>query len=214
MATPRPHPTEEPDLPRPMTWAEWRLLPETTRPQELWLGEKVMSPTPSFRHQDVVFELTARLKQASGVVANTRVILSPFDVRLRDNLVVQPDVLVLTGRAGGRLEDTWVDGPPDLVVEVVSAAGRRRDFVEKASVYAQAGVPEYWVVDPDRGHLVVHRLGANGYDREIAGGDSVACVALDGAEIDIVWMRDLAIGGSVEDEPAMYDADVPGDDES
>ena len=225
MAAPRlQRPVEPLDLPRPLTWADWRAMPESNRPMELWCGEIEMSPAPTARHQRTVVKLVARLERLAMDVLGAEVYVSPFDVRLADDLVLQPDVLVWTGRAGGRLTPGWIEGPVDLAIEVVSPAGRRRDLVQKASVYAHAGVPEYWVVDPDRAQVIVHLLGENGYERGIAG-DSVACAALDGAEIDLTWLRELveadgSVGGdesagdgSIADASAEYDASALEDGE-
>jgi Uma2 family endonuclease len=60
---------------------------------------------------------------------------------------VQPDILYLTAEHKGRARKT-VEGPPDLIVEIISASTARRDRGEKLRLYAQAGVREYWVVDP------------------------------------------------------------------
>ena len=79
-----------------------------------------------------------------------------FAMRLPRSLRV-PDVLVVKNEHRERIRETYLDGPADLVVEVVSPESVLRDYQEKVQEYAQAGVPEYWIVDP--AHQVVSVLG-------------------------------------------------------
>jgi Uma2 family endonuclease len=77
---------------------------------------------------------------------------------------VLPDVLV------ARTEDCGADGirvPPLLVVEVLSRSTRRRDSGEKREIYAELGVPQYWLVDPERHTATVLRLAAGGYEEAV-----------------------------------------------
>ncbi len=66
----------------------------------------------------------------------------------------------------GRLKDTYLDGPADLVVEVVSRESRMRDRGEKLAEYEMGGVREYWIIDPDKRQADVYVLGEDGrYER-------------------------------------------------
>jgi Uma2 family endonuclease len=80
-------------------------------------------------------------------MANTRVVMAPFKVWLNDRLYREPDVAVMLGiHANRRTTQSWRGA--DLVVEVISESNRRHDVVTKMSDYAQASIPEYWIVDP------------------------------------------------------------------
>jgi Uma2 family endonuclease len=212
MATTRQRPVtpsspEEADFPRPVTWAEWRQMPEENRIIELWRGEVVMSPAASRTHQRVVFLMATALEAAVQQRGVGEMYIAPFDVRLGVDTVLQPDVLVVSGGTGAVVHEGWIDGPPDLVVEVVSASGRRRDYVRKLTMYRDAGVPEYWIIEPALGRVVINSLRSGEYYPEIVDGATVACVALGEAEIDISWlqaMRDDSAG--VREESAEYDA--------
>lgn len=110
-----------------------------------------MTPAPSFEHQD----LSSRLHLGIGNAlvghrhkgsADCRVLAAPLDVYL-DESVVQPDLIVLcdpdkVSKRGG-------EGPPDLVVEILSPRTAAKDLNRKWWLYEEAGVPEYLIVDPE-----------------------------------------------------------------
>jgi len=88
-------------------------------------------------------------------------VFSPIDVQLdRDNrTMVQPDLIVLCKR--DKFQMGRVFGEPDLVVEVLSPSSKKKDTVIKLNKYRNAGVREYWVVDPDKKNIVVYDLENN-----------------------------------------------------
>lgn len=119
-------------------------LPEGA-PVELIRGELIMSPSPRTAHQLVVGELYAILR-AAAVKSGALAIVSPADVVFSDNTILQPDVIYIARDRRGIVGDR-VNGPPDLVVEVLSEGSERRDRVAKLDAYARYGVPEFWIVD-------------------------------------------------------------------
>lgn len=126
-------------------------LPESMDHVELVDGEVIVSAAPSPLHQHVLIELVASFREWARVNRPSRVGLAPTDVHLAPNRILQPDLfLVLSGfspRSPGPLKLV-----PDLVVEVVSLK-RSYDRITKRSIYADAGVPEYWIVDPFLGQV-------------------------------------------------------------
>jgi len=70
-----------------------------------------------------------------------------MDVVLSEDTILQPDLLYLSKERRHLAKDR-VEGPPDLVIEILSPATDRRDRTEKLDLYAKYGVPEYWLVDP------------------------------------------------------------------
>lgn len=104
-----------------------------------------MSPAPRTSHQIVIGELYAILREAAAR-GGGMTILSPADVILSDDTILQPDLLYVAKSRRGIIGDR-INGPPDVVVEVLSPKAERRDRVQKLDVYAQYGVPEFWIVD-------------------------------------------------------------------
>jgi Uma2 family endonuclease len=131
-------------------WAEadYFALPDTTRIVELSEGEITVSPPPSPRHQEAVGNLYLMLRSYVADRDVGRVFFAPIAVRLWEGKIREPDVLFVRAEHAGRVGDTFIDGPPDWAAEVISPGSRRVDEVEKVAEYAQAGVPEYWLVDP------------------------------------------------------------------
>ncbi|THF73783.1 Uma2 family endonuclease [Cohnella fermenti] len=106
---------------------------------------ELMSPSPTFTHQSIADELLHLLKLSCR---NDYVIVSsPIDVILSNTEVRQPDLVVIHRSRMSIISNRGINGAPDLVVEVASEHSRRRDKVKKRVVYAQYGVPEYWIVD-------------------------------------------------------------------
>ncbi len=137
----------------------------TTR-YELIDGALLVSAEPSLQHQRVNGQLLRLLQDAAP--ADVEVFL-PVDVRLSPVRQIAPDVTVV------RREDATgrrLDGAPLLVVEVLSPSTRTIDLVLKRRVLEEAGVPSYWLVDPDDGVVTVLELEEGGY-REVARSDDV-----------------------------------------
>lgn len=144
--------------------------PEHCTPEDYWSlpeGERAelidgtlysMAP-PSREHQElaggVYFALRSHIAQQGG---DCRVYIAPFAVNLAadDTTWVEPDVTVVCDPS--KLSERGCEGAPDLVVEVVSPHSQRMDYIRKTSRYEQAGVREYWIVDPAVKSTVVYRF--------------------------------------------------------
>lgn len=95
------------------------------------------------------------------------VFVAPVDVILGPHDVFQPDLVVV--RDSTQVSARGIEGPPLLVVEVLSPATRPQDRGTKARRYASFGVPHYWIVDPEEKVLECHRLGAGAAYEQVAG---------------------------------------------
>ena len=190
------HEQSIPLLPEPLTYRDWLELPEDDRRFELWNGAIVVSPSPNGRHQRIQDRVGYHLMSAVLQQPNADLFYE-YDVQLSEYTVVRPDIVIFTGAAGGKFTEQAIVGPPDLVVEIVSPSSRSRDFIQKTALYADAGVPEYWVIDPDAKQLIIGRLRDGTYEREIVMEGPVACPALGGAMIDI---SSIAIAEELEDD--------------
>lgn len=151
--------------PAAFTYHDYLCLDDDKR-HEVLEGDLVMTPAPSWGHQDASKRLFRILdgfveSQALGVVQ-----FAPVDVVLSEENVLQPDLLFIAKDRKAVIKDKGVFGPPDLVVEVLSLAKPERDTVVKKRIYGKYGVREYWIVDTERKTIEVLILGASGLETD------------------------------------------------
>jgi Uma2 family endonuclease len=134
------------------TWAEWVD------------GEVIVLTPASDKHQNLADFLTAILRiyteaRRSGVVRS-----APFQMKTGPELPGrEPDILFIAQEHLDRLKEMYLDGPADLVVEIVSPESMARDRGEKFYEYEKGGVREYWLIDPQRRRAEFYRLGEEGW---------------------------------------------------
>ncbi|MBQ8296924.1 MAG: Uma2 family endonuclease [Ruminococcus sp.] len=133
----------------------FELSPESSSEQyELINGEIVALASPSELHQRILGEIFAELRNyIKSNMGSCRPFVAPFDVKLNDSNVVQPDVMVICDR--DKLDGKRCNGAPDLVIEVASS-NYARDYIDKLDLYSKAGVREYWIVDPAYNKILVY----------------------------------------------------------
>ena len=100
---------------------------------------------------------------------NCRVYAAPFDVRLDedDRTVVQPDLAIVCHTE--RLDEKGMKGAPDFVAEVISESTGKKDYTLKLQKYWNAGVREYWVIDPFKEKIVTYQFQGEEMDIKIYG---------------------------------------------
>jgi Uma2 family endonuclease len=117
-------------------------------------GEARISMHVTDHHQRVVLFLSSLLHTYCLTTGAGVVRTEPYAFRARPGgNAREPDILFVAERHRHRLGVQYLDGPPDIVVEVVSRDSVRRDREEKFREYAAGGVPEYWIIDPRPGLL-------------------------------------------------------------
>lgn len=143
---------------RPLTADDLATVPDDGHRYELVDGTLIVTPAPSTRHQRAVARLLKALLDAAP--EHLEVLTAPYDVRLADDTVLQPDVLVCR-----RVDLTEHNLPtaPLLAVEVLSPSTRLVDLTLKHGRYEAAGCPSYWVVDPDEPSLRAWELRDGAY---------------------------------------------------
>jgi Uma2 family endonuclease len=125
-------------------------------------GSLQVLPKPDALHQAIAFVLANMLVSYATSDNDARVKLSPFPVYLNEKKYREPDVCFMRGiNAQRRNKKFWVGA--DLVVEVISESNRDHDFQTKMHDYAAAGIPEYWIIDPEQNTVHIHRLIEGGY---------------------------------------------------
>jgi Uma2 family endonuclease len=122
---------------------------------ELYKGKIFeMSPAPASKHQrysaDIGFQIQTFLYKKP-----CQIYYAPFDVRLERNTddkknttVVQPDISVICD--ANKIDEKGCNGAPDLVVEILSPGNSKKEMKLKFELYEEAGVLEYWIVDPEK----------------------------------------------------------------
>lgn len=121
-------------------------------------------PMPTLLHQMIVAFLYQALFQFTQKNQAGTVLFAPLPVRLRPQKYREPDIVFLTTERLENLKGDYPEGA-DLVMEVVSGGkeDRDRDLVTKRKEYAQAGISEYWIVDPKYKRITVLSLGQDTY---------------------------------------------------
>lgn len=131
-------------------------LPQGKR-AELIDGEIYMMASPSAIHQRLVMELSYRIRDYIGSKQGScEVFPSPFAVFLNaDNeIYLEPDISVICDKS--KITNEGCKGAPDWVIEIVSPSSKRMDYYIKLFRYRTAGVKEYWIVDPEKNHVIVY----------------------------------------------------------
>lgn len=171
---------------RKLTYADYVLLPDDGQRHEIIDGEHYVTAAPFFPHQDLVSELVMRLRSFAKRNGLGTVLAPSCDVLLSSHDIVQPDlVFIAENREAEVLGDPrYIQGAPDLVVEVLSESTRRRDETLKLDLYDRSGVFEYWMFSPIRKTARVYRRTAEGLrltaDLSVAAGENLTTPLLPG----------------------------------
>lgn len=166
MALPEPveanaHPIHGAD---PLTLADLEAMPDDGRRYELIGGAIVMTPAPVPAHQRILRNLYDLVRVACP--PGHEVFFAPIDLDLPDDQRVEPDLIVVPAASVGPKRLVL---PVLLAVEVVSKSSRINDLVTKRAVYAEAGIPAYWLIDAHRGRVTCLRLAGDSYETEAEG---------------------------------------------
>ncbi|MBD5491064.1 MAG: Uma2 family endonuclease [Lachnospiraceae bacterium] len=140
------------------TIADIEALPEGER-AELIDGEMFMMAPPTWTHQELLvkllFEIELYIRKKKG---KCRVLPAPFGVYIKkDNRnFVEPDISVICDEE--KRNEKGCLGAPDWIIEIVSPSSKKMDYVRKTALYREAGVREYWIVDPDKETVTVYEV--------------------------------------------------------
>lgn len=144
--------------PQITTLEQYEALPESVR-AEVFGGQIYYMASPSQIHQTILTELLVSirnyLRKKGG---DCQVFPAPFDVKLSDRplTIVQPDLLVVCDK--DKLDGKRCNGAPDFIIEIVSPGNPSDDYIRKLYHYQNAGVREYWIVDPRTEKVIVYHL--------------------------------------------------------
>ena len=170
------------------TYEEFMALPEGGPVRyEIIDGDLCMTPAPSPRHQEIsgkLFYLIYGFLQGNPL---GKVFAAPVDVVFSQDppQVVEPDLVFVATEHLSLITETNLQGVPDLLVEILSPTTSLRDRREKFALYERFGVPEYWIVDPEKNAVQVFRLSGGRYAEalEFGLGDRLETPLLPGLSI-------------------------------
>ena len=187
-----------------MLWEKNELLLDLTPLQGLWTEAQYLAltnqsnhlieftdgvievlPMPTDTHQRILGYLYRRFFAFVEVLRGI-VLFAPLRVQVRPGKYREPDLLlVLDANDPRRQDEFWLGA--DLVVEIVSPDKPKRDTEEKPRDYAEAGIPEYWIVNPLDETITVLTLDSDAYTEHsvFSRGDSAASVLLDGFAVRV-----------------------------
>ena len=114
-----------------------------------------MAPAPNYIHQEIsaniVSDIIHYIRKQNG---KCKVFSAPADVKLDDDIIVQPDIFVTCDP--NRLDGRYHNGAPDWIIEILSPSTAKRDSNDKLYLYKTHGVREYWIIDPEAKRIIVY----------------------------------------------------------
>ncbi len=143
------------------TLEEYENLPGDIR-AEVFDGQIYYMASPSQEHQTILTELLVSIRNYLRKKGDQcRIFPAPFDVKLSDQplTVVQPDLMIVCDKS--KLDGKRCNGAPDFIIEIVSPGNPADDYIRKLYYYKNAGVREYWIVDPRRKLVTVNHFEGN-----------------------------------------------------
>jgi Uma2 family endonuclease len=162
------------------TYEDLFSLPDDGKRYEIIEGDLYEMPSPSWDHAittlNLLMLLTPIIESLGGWIVS-----APLDTFFQGADPVQPDIVVLLPDSAAHPTTRGVQGPPDLLIEVLSPSNRSYDLLLKRSLYAQAGVREYWIVDPTNRTVEVLALDFDAFHtvQTASEGDAVRSPLLD-----------------------------------
>lgn len=179
------------------TWAyaDLTALPDDQIRYEIIDGELFEMLSPTLAHARAIMALIRLLPPLLDRLGGT-LLTAPLDVFFAGANPVQPDLVALLPDSRARGVRRGVEGPPDLLIEVLNPSKRAHDLVRKRQLYARGGVREYWIVDPDAASI------------EIIGSDGKTVQRVTATAESSVTLRSPLLGDLTADPSTLFPADI------
>ncbi len=146
-----------------LTYDDYAALPNDGKRYEIIEGDLFVTPAPRPKHQKAIGNLYWILRAYLQDYPIGDLYLSPIDLILSHTNIAQPDLLFLSAKKLHLVSERGIEGPPDLIVEVLSPTTEKTDRETKSRLYAKFGVPHYWLIDPETKQLEMFRLSGKQY---------------------------------------------------
>lgn len=148
------------------TYDDYALLPDDGKRYEVIRGEQYRSAAPRPLHQRIITRLAFFLEGYLEESNLGTAFVAPIDVLLPEKLgdPVQPYILIVRSDRLHIVGETYIEGAPELAIEVLSPSNPAHDRSLKYELYAEAGVTEYWIIDPDERTVEVHVLRGGAFE--------------------------------------------------
>lgn len=169
------------------TYEDYLLFPDDGKRYEILRGEKFVIPTPVPRHQIASRNIQFALMKYLETHELGELLNAPIDVVLAEDSVVQPDLLFIARERLSIVGEKAITEAPDLVIEIRSPSTHKLDYVTKRQLYAEHGVKEYWIVDPEVERIEVFVLESGKLEKktEVTSGEARSLVVLPGFGVDL-----------------------------
>lgn len=167
------------------TSADYWNLPEGQR-AELIDGKLYAMAPPNFTHQKISFSLARKIADYIDTnKGSCEVVPAPFAVNLdaNDKTWVEPDISVICDKT--KITEKGCKGAPDWVIEVVSPSTQSRDYLKKLWLYQNAGVREYWIVNPIMKNVQVYTFDKDESSTQFSFDDEISVYIFDSLSIKI-----------------------------
>ena len=168
---------------RKLTYSDYEKIEADGFRHELIEGEEFMTPAPNPDHQTVLLNIASLLRAHILPQKLGRVFVAPTDVVLSEHDVVEPDVFFITEPRTRIIGPKNIQGPPDLVVEILSPSTAAEDRGPKLALYDRAGVREYWIVDLPARTVEIREFGDTRRTRTYKEGQSFESALLPGLTV-------------------------------
>jgi Uma2 family endonuclease len=177
-----------PGLKRKLDYSDYAATPDDGKRYEIIDGELYSTSSPGTMHQRVSGRLVRQLDDYFEPRGIGEIFHAPIDLILGHHDIFVPDILVVGDPAS--VTHRAIEGPPQLVVEILSPSTRAQDCGVKARRYAELGIRHYWIVDPEERRIEFHRLTDGGYrcTHEARGDGTVTDLGWDGLTIDLTTL--------------------------
>lgn len=158
------------------TYQDYLELPEEPGYRyEVLEGVLIKDPSPNVIHQRVSRRLQRILEDYFWITdSQGEIFNAPLDVTFHDITVVQPDIFYISGEQKEIVKDVRIDGPPTLIVEILSPSSQRKDRLQKMRIYQKTQVPHYWIISPEEKTMEcfslqegLYALVASGMDEDV-----------------------------------------------